>query len=141
MTPPSLVPELLVKSVAASTHFWCELLGFEVLYDRPEEGFAYLALGDAHVMLEQIGVGRNWITGRLHPPLGRGINFQIDVDDVDTLYAAVLGAAAPIVLPIEEKWYRCGDELAGQRQFIVQDPDGYLLRFCQPLGSKPAAVP
>ena len=76
MVTPTLVPELLVKSVAASTQFWCELCGFEVLYDRPEEGFAYLALGDAHVMLEQVGVGRNWITGRLRPPLGRGINLQ-----------------------------------------------------------------
>ena len=133
-----LVPELIVSDIEASLAFY-RLLGFQVRYARPEERFAYLERGGAEIMLEQ-PTGRCWLTGPMEAPYGRGINFQIDVDDVDTLYAAVQGAAAPIVLPIEEKWYRCGDELAGQRQFIVQDPDGYLLRFCQPLGSKPAAI-
>ena len=59
MPDPALVPELLVESVAASVDFWCRLCRFEVLYDRPEEGFAYIAQGSAHLMLEQIGVGRN----------------------------------------------------------------------------------
>ncbi|MEO9168740.1 MAG: VOC family protein, partial [Aestuariivirga sp.] len=36
----------------------------------------------------------------------------------------------------EEKWYRAGDEEVGQRQFLVQDPDGYLLRLCQPIGRR-----
>ena len=39
-----LVPELLVIDLAASLRFWCELLGFMIAYDRPEEGFAYLDL-------------------------------------------------------------------------------------------------
>jgi lactoylglutathione lyase len=50
----------------------------------------------------------------------------------------VLVAKAQILLPLEERWYRRGDVLLGQRQFVVQDPDGYLLRFCQDLGSRPA---
>ncbi|WFN95188.1 hypothetical protein [Gordonia sihwensis] len=41
---PSLVPELAVIDCSVSVRFWRDLLGFEVLYDRPEEGFAYLAL-------------------------------------------------------------------------------------------------
>lgn len=53
---PALVPELLVESVAASIDFWCALCGFEVRYDRPEEGFAYVVQRGAHVMLEQVGV-------------------------------------------------------------------------------------
>lgn len=43
---PSLVPELAVTDCDVSARFWRDLLGFEVLYDRPEEGFAYLALGE-----------------------------------------------------------------------------------------------
>jgi len=31
----ALVPELDVSNLAVSLHFWCELLGFEVAYDRP----------------------------------------------------------------------------------------------------------
>jgi hypothetical protein len=52
----------------------------------------------------------------------------------------LLGALAReshgIYLPPEEKWYRRGAEEVGQRQFVVADTDGYLLRFCQGLGSR-----
>ena len=126
-----------MKSVATSTHFWCELLGFEVLYDRPEEGFAYLALGDAHVMLEQIGVGRNWITGRLHPPLGRGINLQISVSSITPLVESLRIAGWALFMQPETKWYRTGGGEAGVEQFLVTDPDGYLLRFQSSLGRRP----
>jgi hypothetical protein len=38
----------------------------------------------------------------------------------------------------EEKWYRTGAAEAGVSQFLVQDPDGYLIRPQQALGSRPA---
>ena len=41
----ALVPELDVSNLAASLRFWCELLGFEVAYDRPAARFAYLHRG------------------------------------------------------------------------------------------------
>jgi catechol 2,3-dioxygenase-like lactoylglutathione lyase family enzyme len=34
------VPELLITDLAASLNFWVTLCGFEILYDRPKEGFA-----------------------------------------------------------------------------------------------------
>jgi len=37
---------------------------------------------------------------------------------------------------IYEKWYRVEDRLYGHRQFFIQDPDGYLLRFFQELGMR-----
>jgi len=40
-------------------------------------------------------------------------------------------------MEIEEKWYRTGDTMGGNRQFLIQDPDGYLLRFFTHLGDKP----
>jgi hypothetical protein len=36
----------------------------------------------------------------------------------------------------EEKWYRTGARETGVRQFLVQDPDGYLLRLQQRLGER-----
>ena len=129
----TLVPELLVTDLATSLAFWRDLCGFAVAYDRPDEGFAYLTRGDAHVMLEQEGVGRNWLTGPLDRPLGRGINFQLAVDDLEPILARLRAANHALFLEPETKWYRIGDEERGVRQFLVTDPDGYLLRFQTPL--------
>ena len=65
---PAFVPELSVTDLAASRRFWCDLVGFTVKYERPEEGFAYLVQGQAHLMLDQAGLGRTWATGRLETP-------------------------------------------------------------------------
>lgn len=133
-TDQGLVPELLVESVSASLDFWCGLCGFEVLYDRPEEGFAYLALDNAQVMLEQIGVGRNWLTGSLDRPLGRGINLQISVPAIEPVCSSLREGGWPLFMEPETKWYRTDDGAVGVEQFLVTDPDGYLLRFQASLG-------
>ncbi|RFA16909.1 bleomycin resistance family protein [Subtercola boreus] len=136
---PSLVPELLVTNLDQSIEFWSGRCGFGVKYARPEERFAYLVLGTTHVMLEQAGVGRNWLTGPLDQPLGRGVNFQITVPDVDTIVASLAFAEIELFMEPETKWYRTGDEEAGVRQFLVSDPDGYLLRFQSSVGRRTAA--
>lgn len=136
---PALVPELLVSDVDESVRFWSGLCGFTVRYARPEERFAYLTLGAAHVMLEQAGIGRNWVTGPLDHPLGRGINFQITVPDVEAIATALVAAEVDLFMEIETKWYRTGDAEAGVRQFLVADPDGYLLRFQSSLGRRAVA--
>ncbi|MBM7787316.1 bleomycin resistance protein [Tenggerimyces flavus] len=129
----SLVPELLVTDLEASLAFWCGLCGFTVAYERRDEGFAYLTRGAAHVMLEQAGVGRNWLTGALDHPRGRGVNFQIAVDDLDPILANLKAAKHKPFMAPETRYYRVGDEDHGVRQFLVTDPDGYLLRFQQPV--------
>jgi catechol 2,3-dioxygenase-like lactoylglutathione lyase family enzyme len=137
MPQSPLVPELYVSDIGRSLRFYTGVLGFAVLYDRPEERFAYLIREGAALMLEQpVDPDRTWLAGPLELPYGRGINFQIAVADVDTLHAAARAAGAPLLLPLEERWYRRGDARLGQRQFVVRDPDGYLLRFCQDLGER-----
>jgi hypothetical protein len=42
-----------------------------------------------------------------------------------------LHAGISLYVPVETKTYRVGDRDVTQRQFCVQDPDGYLLRFCE----------
>lgn len=102
------------------------------MFDRPEERFVYLDRQGAQIMLEQ-PTNRAFLLGDLQFPYGRGVNLQIDVDDLEVLYDSVVKAGGRIELPLEEKWYRVGDDSIGQRQFVVVDPDGYLLRFCQPV--------
>ncbi|WP_423922391.1 bleomycin resistance protein [Frigoribacterium sp. 2-23] len=133
---PTLVPELLVEDLDRSLEFWCGVCGFEVRYARPEERFAYIALGPAHLMLEQTGLGRNWLTGPLARPLGRGINFQIGVRDAAVVAESLAAAGLEPFQPLETTWYRIGDEEAGVRQVLVTDPDGYLVRFQSSLGRR-----
>jgi catechol 2,3-dioxygenase-like lactoylglutathione lyase family enzyme len=137
-----LVPELICADFDRSLRFYTDVLGFVVRFSRPEERFAYLDREGAEIMLiageeEQPGV-RFFVIGELEHPYGRGMNLQIKVDDIASLLAAVQASEATIFLPLEDKWYRVDDKLAGNRQFIVQDPDGYLLRFFEGLGWKPA---
>uniref|UniRef100_UPI00262C2E46 VOC family protein n=1 Tax=uncultured Vibrio sp. TaxID=114054 RepID=UPI00262C2E46 len=102
-------------------------------YERSEEEFAYLTLNGVDLMLEGVNSNtRKWITGELEFPLGRGSNFQWDVENIDFLYQRVCNKApGAIYLAIESKSYLCGSNTSSQKQFIVQTPDGYLFRFCQ----------
>lgn len=134
----ALVPELLVADLEASLSFWCGLLGFTVAYARPEERFAYLDSAAAQIMLEERGQGIQWVTGELEPPFGRGINFQVEVAACEPILRRLEAAGWPLFRGVKEVWYRAGTGEVGQRQFLVQDPDGYLVRLQQPLGRKPA---
>lgn len=107
-------------------------------YARLNEGFAYLALGEAHLMLDQAGVGRTWIAAALEAPLGRGVDFQLAVPDLESVLGRLNAADWPLFGGLEERWYRTGARGTRVRQFLVQDPDGYLVRPQESLGSRPA---
>lgn len=138
MTRARLVPEIVCSDVAASVAFYVGVLGFRVLYDRPEARFAYLEREGAELMLEEISP-ESWLTADMAPPFGRGVNFQIEVSDVSALRAAAREAGVAIYRETEDAWYRKDDMYVGNRQFVVQDPDGYLLRFFQSLGQRAVA--
>lgn len=129
-----LVPELDVFDLTASLRFWCETLGFAIAYARPESGFAYLEHDGAQVMLNT--ANGTWDTAPLERPLGRGINLQVTVATVAPILARLSAAGWPLFRPLQEAWYRVGTREVGVRQFLVQDPDGYLLRFAENLGMR-----
>jgi lactoylglutathione lyase len=132
-----LVPEFVCSNFAESLGFYTGLLGFRVLYSRPEERFAYLERDGAELMLEQsVSKDRLWPRAELAYPFGRGINFQIQVADAEGLHAAILAAGVAVYLPLEERWYRRENDEIGVKQFAIQDPDGYLLRFSQVIGER-----
>ncbi|GEO83896.1 MULTISPECIES: bleomycin resistance protein [Alphaproteobacteria] len=134
----ALVPELDVTDLAASLAFWCDCLGFRVAYDRPQAKFAYLERQGAQIMLCEIN--GNWKTGKLERPFGRGVNFQIETDNLESILDALRAASWPLFEDVSENWYRTGaTRETGSREFLVQDPDGYLIRFSQSLGGRPTA--
>ena len=137
MTYSKITPELLVKDLKKSLAFYVDVLGFKILFERPENKFAYLDIEGAGFMLEETaGPGRRFITAPLERPYGRGVNFQINIADADDIFARAKNVQAEIVIPMEERWYRQNDKETGNRQFVIADPDGYLLRFFQDLGQR-----
>ena len=126
----ALVPELYVRDLDRSLDFYCCVLGFHIVYQRSGERFAYIERNGAELMLEE-PVGRVWLAGPLEPPYGRGVNFQIEVADAAALREAALAAGAPLVMDLGEETYLRDDEPIRVRQCVVQDPDGYLLRFSE----------
>ena len=131
-----LAPELLVSDIDVSLGFWRGIFGFEIAYQRPEEKFFYLEHAEGHqVMLCQWN-GR-WETGSFDYPLGRGVMFQLYFKSIEPALAAVSMRAWPIYHQLREIWRRAGDQETGQREFFLQDPDGYLIMVAQNLGERP----
>jgi catechol 2,3-dioxygenase-like lactoylglutathione lyase family enzyme len=136
-----LIPELCCSDIKISLAFYTEVLGFKIEYQREEEGFAMLQREASRIMLDEIaqnprGMKRIWQSALLEKPFGRGINLQIRTSNIDALYRDVQESSTNIFLAIEEQWYRVNNIEIGHRQFIVLDPDGYMLRFAEDLGSR-----
>ena len=132
ITNMRVVPELYCSDIDVTKSFYVDVFGFELVYERQEESFARFTLYGNDIMVECIaGEGRRWITGEMERPFGRGVNFQWDVLDVEYMYSRVKNIAPEsIYLNMEIKSYQCGNKTNLQKQFIAQDPDGYLFRFC-----------
>lgn len=132
-----LVPELYCSNIAKSLDFYCKILGFSIIYDRPEAKFAFIQRESIQLMMEELTDNeRKWLSGPLEKPFGRGINLQMETHSIDELYKAVHKHGIRLFMDLEEKWYRRKSDTVGNRQFVIQDPDGYLLRFSQTIGTK-----
>lgn len=134
---PALIPELDVADLAASLQIYQHVFGFELLFERTDEAFAYVVLGGAHLMLQQAhGPGRRFRTAPLQRPFGRGVNLQIRVPNIDDIRLQVRKHNLEVILDVDERWYRQGAIESGNRQFVVSDADGYLFRFYEDLGQR-----
>ncbi len=71
--------------------------------DAREVRISAAVLGNAHLMLDQINHGRTWATGPLEPPLGRGINLEVQVEDLDAAWRRLTQAKWPIFVEPEEQ--------------------------------------
>lgn len=136
----SLMAEFVVTDIARSVAFWTGPMGFSVAYDRPAEKFVFITHPDgAQIMLwERDG---SWETGPLEPPFGRGVVTQVYVRDVDRMADAVRAASIPFYVDLREKWRHWGDREGLQREFLVQDPDGYLVMVAARVAERPLTPP
>lgn len=118
-------PEFFVRDLEESLRFYVDQLGFQKVHQKLD--FAIVTHSRAFLLLAGIEAGVHyqmpavdeWLAGA---PRGVGVNVLITVEDVDALYRRAVASGATIAKPI-------GDRDYGLRDFVLADPDGYLLRF------------
>lgn len=123
----NLIPELSVFDILQTKNFY-EELGFKIEYERQEEKFVFMSFQDSQFMFEQIH-DDGWNIGELVYPLGRGINFSIAVDDIEELYKLVNHLNIELYRELTRNIYQVNGIEEMQIEFLIQDPNGYLLRF------------
>lgn len=127
-----LVPELSVKNIEKSKEFYIDILGFKLKYERIEDKFTFISLEKAQIMLEEIN--GYWNTGILESPFGRGVNFQINVSNIDKIITSLKKNKIKLFRNATINRYEINKETYVEKEILVQDPDGYLLRFSQIIG-------
>ena len=131
-----LIPELSVSNLNESLKFYVNSIGFKIEYQRPENKFVFISYQGTQFMLQELEENEKWSIGELKHPYGNGVNFQIEVSNVEKIHDALKTSGYKLAFDIEENWYRQDNKLLGNKEFLIQDPDGYLLRFSEDLGEK-----
>ena len=122
----SLIPELTVSNIVESKRFYTNLV-FKIVYERIENKFCFLQLEKNQIMIEE--KNGNWNTGELKYPYGNGINISMQVSDVEKMFNDLKESKQKFFLELEVHKYRVGKKFFEDKEFLIQDPDGYLLRF------------
>ena len=122
---PTLMPYIMVRDVGKSMAFYQAAFGFapsdELLRDDAGNiTHAALKLNDCRIMIAPEGA---WGSKALSPAnLGgagmQGISLYVYVADSDAHFEAAKAAGATITMPPEDMFW-------GDRNYGVQDPDGY----------------
>ncbi len=124
---------LNVKDVDRSVKFY-RSLGFDTRWETQGDdrhlNYAGVGIGDAVIALGRIPKDAgsmakdyaDWVS----TPLGAGLMITVELDDVEKIYDLAKQAKAPIDSPLSERLYGTA--------FMVNDPDGYVVRFLRPKG-------
>ena len=122
----SLIPELSVSDINKSKAFYMKL-GFKIMYERIEDKFCFLSLEGNQIMIQE--ENDNWNVGDMEYPFGRGINISMSVSNVEELYNNIIKQNIKVFKKLEVHNYRVNDIVYNDLEFLIQDLDGYLLRF------------
>mgnify|MGYP005808986205 CR=1 FL=1 len=120
-----LIPELSVTNIDKSKEFYLTL-GFKIMYERKEDKFAFLELEGNQLMIEEIN--DNWNTGKLEYPFGRGINISMTINNIDNYYQELVNKNITFFKDIMINEYDVNGKTYLDKEFLIQDADGYLLR-------------
>ena len=122
----SLIPELSVSNIENSKKFY-QNLGFEIMYERKEDKFCFIQLEKNQIMLQENN--DNWVVGKMEYPYGNGINISMSINEVEGLYNTIKDKKIKFFMELKISEYKVNDKIFKDKEFLIQDPDGYLLRF------------
>lgn len=123
-----LLPELSVTDIEKSRKFYLNL-GFEIKYERPEDKFIFLEFQGSQIMVQELN--DVWPLGKMEYPFGRGINFCFDTVGAEEMCNNLKEKGMELYLDLEVHKYRVDDKISVEKEFIILDPDGYMLRFSE----------
>lgn len=132
-----IMPELICSDLAASVAHYHDVFSFRVRFKK--RGFAMVERDGAQIMLTGAKSPRK-VDAPLESPFGRGVHLRVAVSDIADLADDIEAAGHSLTEPLHEVWYNFGAEDAGYRQFLTQDPDGYLIRFAEAIGRRAAGA-
>ena len=122
------IPELSVFDINKSKNFYLNVLGAKIEYERQEDKFVFLSLEENQLMLEEIH-DNGWNIGELTYPLGQGINISLEIKNVDSIYQRVKEHNITLYRDMKISHYTGANEIIKQKEFLLQDPNEYLLRL------------
>lgn len=116
---------LAVRDVEASSAWYQRLLGCKSTHGGPH----YDRLADESTTLlllhRQDADEHQFLGEGVDGALGRGVCLYVTVDDVDAVHRRAREMGAEIVAEPHR------NELAGQRELELRDPDGYYVTICR----------
>jgi len=124
----AITPNLVVRDIDASTAFYRDVLGFGIKATVPDAApfvFVWLERDGVGVFLnDRNAAAEDYPAMADRTPGGTAAMFFV-VDGVNDYYADV-SKRARVVMPIKTQFY-------GMREFAVEDPDGHIITFAQPV--------
>ena len=110
----SIAPTYVVTDLERSIAYYCDVLGFEVLFINGEPpAYAVLKRDEAHLHMFMLQEGRHQ-AGHSH--------CYVTISGVDTLYAEYRSKGVKLVEELEKRPY-------GMKDFVIADLDGNHLGF------------
>ena len=121
-----VTPNLVCADVQRSVEFYREFLGFSVTASVPEtapHAFVWLQRDGVNVFLNALDAVRQEYPDIARRQLGGTGMLFITMTGIEPFYEAIKERVA-VDTALHTTWY-------GMHEFVVQDPDGYVITFAE----------
>ena len=126
----AVTPNLIVRDIARSTAFYCDVLGFSIKQTVPDQApfvFVWLEHHGVPVFLNDLTAAAHDYPDAARLPQGGSAAMFFVITGVDAYHAAV-SPKANVIMPLKTQFY-------GMREFAITDPDGHIITFAERVAS------